>query len=59
MPDTRVGQQQGNPADVAQDGFAAMMRGDTRIVSGAKNKLQVAMTGIVSADVLAEPGLGE
>lgn len=32
-----------DPAEVAKDGFLAMMRGDDKVISGFKNKLQVAM----------------
>jgi len=55
MMDTKVGQQKkDDPADVAKTGFDAMMRGDTDVVSGFKNKVQVAMTNVVSSDTLAE-----
>jgi uncharacterized protein len=55
MLDTKVGQQKkDDPADVAKTGFDAMMRGDTEVVSGLKNKLQAAMTNVVSSDRLAE-----
>lgn len=35
-----------DPADVAKDGYEALMRGDDMIVSGFKNKIQVAMGAI-------------
>jgi len=38
-----------NPADVAKDGYEALMRGDDMIVSGAKNKFQV-KTGALKSD---------
>jgi uncharacterized protein len=67
MTDTKVGQQKkDDPADVAKDGFDAMMRGDGDIVSGWKNKLQTAVATITPSGVLAEqhrsmaePGSGE
>jgi uncharacterized protein len=51
---------------VAKIGFEAMMRGDTEVVSGFKNKLQAVMTNVASSDRLAKqhrklavPGSGE
>jgi short-subunit dehydrogenase len=53
--DTKVGQQKkDDPADVARDGFDAMMRGDGDVVSGWKNKLQSAVANITPAGILAE-----
>jgi short-subunit dehydrogenase len=43
-----------NPADVAQDGYNALMNGDDKIVSGFKNKVQVAMANIMPDTVVAE-----
>jgi short-subunit dehydrogenase len=55
LMDTKVGAgEKDDPADVAKMGFDAMMRGDTDIVTGWKNKLQVAMAGITPSDMLAE-----
>lgn len=55
MLDTKVGQQKkDDPADVAKTGFEAMMAGEGDVVSGFKNKVQVAMTGVMSQDRLAE-----
>jgi short-subunit dehydrogenase len=67
MEDTKVGtDEKDDPADVAQDGFDAMMRGDGDIVSGWKNKLQTAVATVTPAGMLAEqhrkmaePGSGE
>ena len=68
MLDTQVGQDpnKADPADVAKDGWDALMAGKGHIVSGWKNKLQVAGSGIVPQSVLAEmhhkmakPGSGE
>ena len=49
MMDTKVGTQDDkvDPADVARIGFEAMMKGESDVVAGMKNKLQVAMAGIV------------
>ncbi|MDQ3249139.1 MAG: SDR family NAD(P)-dependent oxidoreductase [Chloroflexota bacterium] len=55
MLDTKVGQQKkADPADVAKTGFEAMMKGEGDVVSGFTNKVQVAMSGVVSPDRLAE-----
>lgn len=35
------------PEDVAKDGYAALMKGKPKIVSGMKNKIQAAMTNIM------------
>ncbi len=53
--DTKVGtEEKDDPADVAKTGFDAMMRGESSVVHGMKNKLQVAMSGVVPKDALAE-----
>jgi short-subunit dehydrogenase len=55
MLDTKVGQQEkADPADVAKTGFEAMMRGDGDVVSGFMNKVQVAMSGVMPVDMVAE-----
>jgi uncharacterized protein len=56
MLDTQVGadDNKDDPAKVARDGWDAMMKGEDRIVSGWKNKLQVAASGVVPVGVLAE-----
>ena len=67
MMDTKVGQStKADPADVAKDGWKAMLDGDGEIVSGFKNKLTVAAAGVTPSSVLAErhrqlaePGSGE
>jgi short-subunit dehydrogenase len=43
-----------NPAIVARDGYAAMMSGDTRVISGFKNKFMVAMSNVTPEQLLAE-----
>lgn len=53
--DTKVGQQQkADPAKVARDGWEALLAGKGHVVSGLKNKLQVAGAGVVPQSVLAE-----
>jgi short-subunit dehydrogenase len=56
MMDTKVGVQENkaNPAMVAKIGFEAMMNGESDVVAGLKNKLQVAMAGVVPKEALAE-----
>jgi short-subunit dehydrogenase/lysophospholipase L1-like esterase len=55
MLDTQVGQQKkDDAADVARAGFKAMMNGDARVITGVKNKLQVAVSNLVPDRVLAE-----
>jgi uncharacterized protein len=55
MLDTKVGQQaKDDPADVAEVGFDAMLRGDGDVVSGWKNKLQAAVANVTPAAMLAE-----
>jgi len=55
-----------DPADVAKDGFDAMMRGDAEIVSGWKNKVQTTVANVTPNEMLAEqhrkmaePGTGK
>lgn len=68
MMDTKVGQSESksDPADVARDGWTALMKGTDNIVSGLSNKLQVAGAGVLPQSVtaeqhrkMAEPGSGE
>ena len=55
MLDTKVGtDKKDNPADVAADGFDAMIAGEGDVVSGWKNKLQAAAAHVVPASFLAE-----
>jgi short-subunit dehydrogenase len=56
MMDTKVGQdpKKSDPADVAKDGYEAMMKGEGDRVSGAKNKLQAAMAAVTPETALAE-----
>jgi short-subunit dehydrogenase len=43
-----------DPADVAKDGYEALMRGDDKVVSGMGNKMQVAMGNIIPDDMMAD-----
>ncbi len=56
LMDTKVGTQpnKADPAKVAKVGFEAMIKGESDVVAGLKNKLQVAMAGITPKEVLAE-----
>jgi short-subunit dehydrogenase len=56
MMDTKVGTQdnKADPAEVARVGFEAMLKGESDVVAGFKNKAQVAMAGVTPAEVLAE-----
>jgi short-subunit dehydrogenase len=55
LSDTKVGQdQKDDPADVAKDGFDAMMKGDADVVSGWKNKVMTTVANVTPAEMLAE-----
>jgi len=56
MLDTSVGasESKSDPADVARDGWDALMKGQAHIVSGWKNKLQAAVAHVTPAAILAE-----
>lgn len=66
MMDTKVGRaEKDDPADVAENGFKAMMAGDSGVVSGWQNKLQVALAKVLPETMMAgqharqaEPGSG-
>src|SRR3954466_2892489 len=48
MLDTKVGtEEKDDPADVAKDGYEAMMAGEGGVVSGLHNKMQVASSRII------------
>ena len=67
MLDTRVGHaKKDDPADVAKTGWNAMLKGETSVVHGLHNKVQVLGAGVMPEAVtaqmhrkLAEPGGGE
>lgn len=55
MLDTKVGvQKKSHPAEVAKDGFKAMMDGDGGVVSGWHNKVQIAAAYVMPAETLAK-----
>jgi uncharacterized protein len=56
MMDTKVGtdDKKSAPADVAKVGFEAMMSGEGDVVAGWKNKISVAMAGVLPSSMLAE-----
>ncbi len=43
-----------DPADVAKDGYDALMRGDDKVVSGFMNKVQVAISNVTPDAAVAE-----
>lgn len=43
-----------DPAKVAKDGFNALMKGDDKVVSGLKNKMQSAMSNVLPDTMLAD-----
>jgi short-subunit dehydrogenase len=55
MLDTKVGtQEKDDPAEVAKNGFEAMLAGEGHVVSGLKNKIQAAIAHVAPAGVMAE-----
>jgi short-subunit dehydrogenase len=55
MMDTKVGtDKKDDPADVAKDGFEAMMKGEGGVVSGVHNKMQAATAHVMPAQTLAK-----
>lgn len=57
MENSKIVQDKGamaHPADVAKDGYEALMQGKDMVVSGYRNKLQVAMDAVTSDQKLAE-----
>ena len=43
-----------DPADVAMDGYNALMNGDDMVISGFKNKVQVAMSNVTPDEMVAK-----
>ena len=43
-----------DPAEVAKDGYDALMKGDDMVISGFKNKMQVAMGNVLPDSAVAE-----
>ena len=55
MLDTKVGtDKKDDPADVAKDGFKAMMSGEGGVVSGWQNKLEAAAAHVIPSERLAK-----
>jgi uncharacterized protein len=55
MMDTKIGQEEKmDPADVAKKGYDAMLAGDGQVITGWKNKIQVAMSHVTPAERLAK-----
>ncbi|MBW8846482.1 MAG: SDR family NAD(P)-dependent oxidoreductase [Burkholderiales bacterium] len=55
MTDTRIGtSRKADPADVARAGYEAMLDGDSDVVAGWRNKLQVILANMTPPEVLAE-----
>lgn len=56
MEQSKIAQEEklDDPAAVAKDGYKALMSGDDMVVSGVKNKLQVAMAGVTPDEKLAD-----
>jgi short-subunit dehydrogenase len=54
MLDTKVGaEKKADPADVAEQGFKAMMDGEGGVIAGWQNKLQVAISKLMPEAVTA------
>jgi uncharacterized protein len=55
MMDTKVGtDKKDDPAEVAKNGFEAMMKGEGGVVSGLHNKMQAATAHVMPAEMLAK-----
>ena len=56
MLDTKVGAADNkmDPAEVAEIGFKAMLKGEADVVAGLKNKMTVAMSKVMPSQVVAE-----
>lgn len=60
LMDTKIGvEQKMSAADVAGQGFETMMNGEASVVTGFKNKMQVAMSKVMGSETLAEKHRGE
>ena len=60
LMDTKVGQaEKDDPAEVAETGFKAMMDGDSGVITGWQNKLQVALSKVLPETVVAEQHAGK
>lgn len=56
MQDSKIVQEGGmaDPADVAKDGYEALMAGDDMVISGFKNKMQVSLGNITPDSMVAD-----
>jgi short-subunit dehydrogenase len=55
LMDTKVGtEKKMDPAEVAKQGYEAMLAGDGQVITGWKNKMQVAMAHVMPAEQLAK-----
>ena len=55
MMDTKIGEEKKmDPADVARQGYDAMLNGDGQVITGWKNKMQAAMSHVLPAGQLAK-----
>lgn len=55
MMDTKIGQEKKmDPADVARQGYDAMLAGGGQVITGWKNKMQAAMSHVLPAEQLAK-----
>jgi short-subunit dehydrogenase len=55
MMDTKIGEEKKmDPADVAKQGYDAMLAGDGQVITGWKNKMQAAMAHVLPAERLAK-----
>src|SRR3954465_10377594 len=55
MMDTKIGtEKKMDPADVARQGYDAMLAGDGQVITGWKNKMRAAMSHVMPAERLAK-----
>jgi short-subunit dehydrogenase len=55
MLDTKIGQgKKDDAADVARQGYEAMLKGEGEVITGWQNKLQAAIAHVLPADIAAE-----
>jgi short-subunit dehydrogenase len=55
MMDTKIGtEKKMDPADVAKQGYDAMLAGEGQVITGWKNKMQAAMSHVMPAEQLAK-----
>jgi len=55
LKDTRIGtEKKMDPAEVAKQGYEAMMNGEGEVITGWKNKMQAAMAHVMPAERLAK-----